>query len=76
MTSSSARSRPERSSTASSSVAAVTGRPAAVHHICAVFEVVDEATTGRLMDHVRDELPAGFHRVIDAGSQGRMSRDD
>lgn len=51
-------------------------RPAAVHHIRAVFEVVDEATTGRLMNHVRDELPAEFQRVLDAGSQGRMSRSD
>ena len=41
-----------------------------------MFEVVDEATTGRLMDHVREELPAEFQRVLDAGSQGRMARDD
>lgn len=50
-------------------------RPAAVHHIRAVLEVVDEATTGRLMDHVRDELPAEFERVLAAGSQGRLPRD-
>lgn len=49
-------------------------RAKAVHRIRAVLEVVDDATTGGLMAHVRDELPQEFHRVLDAGSDDRLSR--
>ena len=38
-------------------------------------EVVDEATTGRLMGKVREQqLPDQFDRLFEAGSQGQMRR--
>jgi len=37
-----------------------------------VHEVVDEATTGRTMSHIKEELPQDFRPLFEAGSQGEM----
>jgi uncharacterized protein (DUF2267 family) len=44
---------------------------AAFHARC-VLEVVDEATTGRTMSHIKEELPQDFRPLFEAGSQGEM----
>lgn len=51
-------------------------RPQAVFHARVVLEVLEEATSGALMAKVREQLPAEFDRVLDAGSAGRMRGDD
>lgn len=51
-------------------------QPDAVFHARVVLEVTDEATTGGLMTKVREQFPAGFDRLFEAGSTGRMPRDD
>jgi uncharacterized protein (DUF2267 family) len=49
--------------------------PDAVFHSRVVLEVTDEATTGSLMTKVREQFPAEFDRLFDAGSTGRMRSD-
>lgn len=51
-------------------------RPDAVFHARVVLDVTDEATTGSLMTKVREQFPGEFDRLFDAGSEGRMPRDD
>lgn len=48
--------------------------PEAVFHARCVIEVVDEATTDRLLDKVREQLPDEFDRLFEAGSTGSMPR--
>jgi uncharacterized protein (DUF2267 family) len=47
-------------------------RPQAVYQVRVVLEVIDEATTGGLMDKVRDALPADVRALTLAGSSGEM----
>jgi len=47
-------------------------QPDAVFHARAVMEVTDEATSGSLMTHVREQLPSEFDPLFEAGSEGRM----
>jgi uncharacterized protein (DUF2267 family) len=49
-------------------------QPEAVLHARVVLEVTDEATTGSLMTKVREQFPAEFDRLFEAGSEGRMRR--
>ncbi len=51
-------------------------RPEAVFHARVVLEVVDQATSGSLLDKVRHQLPDEFDRLFTAGSTGAMPRDD
>ena len=51
-------------------------RPDAAFHARVVLEVADEATTGSLMTKVREQFPAQFDRLFEAGSTGRMPADD
>ncbi len=51
-------------------------QPDAVFHSRVVLEVTDEATTGSLMTKVREQFPSDFDRLFEAGSSGRMRRDD
>lgn len=44
--------------------------PEAAHSARVVFEVLDEATTGRVMDRVRQALPEDMRRFTLEGSQG------
>lgn len=46
-------------------------KPDAVHHARVVLEVTEEATTGKLMDKVREQLPEDYQRLF-AGSTGKM----
>ena len=46
--------------------------PEAAYHARVVVEVLREATTGGLIDKVREQLPAEFDRLFEAGSEGRM----
>jgi uncharacterized protein (DUF2267 family) len=48
-------------------------RPQAVYQARVVFETLDQATTGGLMDRVRDALPDGVRALAEAGSTGEMS---
>lgn len=50
--------------------------PAAVFHARTVLEVTDEATTGTLMSKVREQFPPEFDRLFEAGSTGRMRREN
>lgn len=50
--------------------------PAAAYHARVVLEVVEEATTGGLMNKIREQFPSEFDRLFDAGSEGRMPRDN
>ncbi len=52
------------------------GQPDAVFHSRVVLEVTDEATTGSLMTKVREQFPAEFDRLFEAGSSGRMRGED
>jgi uncharacterized protein (DUF2267 family) len=47
-------------------------RPQAVYQARVVLEIIDEATTGGLMDRVRDALPADVRELTLAGSAGEM----
>lgn len=49
--------------------------PAAVFHARCVLEVVDEATTGKLMGKLQEQLPDEYRRLFSAGSTGRMPGD-
>ncbi len=51
-------------------------RPEAAFHARVVLEVVDEATTGGLMDKVREQFPAEFDRLFAAGSTGPLGPDE
>lgn len=51
-------------------------KPAAAFHARVVLEVADEATTGSLMTKVREQFPAEFDRLFEAGSAGRMPAED
>lgn len=46
--------------------------PAATYRARVVFEVLDEATTGGLMDKVAEALPDDVRSLIEAGSTGRL----
>lgn len=46
--------------------------PAAAFDARVVLEVVDEATTGGITANLREQLPAEFDRLFDAGSTGPM----
>lgn len=48
-------------------------RPQAVYQARVVFELLDEATTGELMERVRDALPEDIRQLTHAGSQGELS---
>ena len=48
-------------------------QPDAVFHARAVVEVVDDATTGNLVSKIREQLPAEYDRLFEAGSTGRMA---
>ncbi len=47
-------------------------RPQAVYYARVVFELLDEATTGDLMNKVRDALPEDIRTLTMAGSRGDM----
>lgn len=47
-------------------------RPQAVYQARVVFELLDEATTGGLMDRVREALPEDVRVLTHAGSAGEM----
>ena len=49
---------------------AYSDHPTAAHSSRAVFEVLDEATTGELMDKVRRSLPEDLREFTLQGSQG------
>lgn len=46
--------------------------PQTVFYIRTVFEVVDEATSGKIMQHVRESLPPDLRPLAAAGSLGQM----
>lgn len=46
--------------------------PDAVYHTRVVFELLGEATTGGVMDRVRDALPTDLRPLVDAGSAGGL----
>lgn len=48
-------------------------RPQAVYQARVVFELLEEATTGGLMDRVREALPEDVRELSAAGSSGEMS---
>jgi uncharacterized protein (DUF2267 family) len=48
--------------------------PQAVFAARVVFELVDEATQGGIMQRVRDALPADLAELSRSGSQGQMGR--
>lgn len=48
-----------------------TALPIAVHHARAVFDVLQDATSAGVIEHVKSQLPHDFHRLF-AGSEGRM----
>ncbi len=45
-------------------------KPAAAFHAHVVLEVVDEATTGQIVDKVYDALPDDLAELLSAGSSG------
>lgn len=47
-------------------------RPQAVYQARVVFELLDEATTGELMERVREALPDDIRQLTAAGSAGEM----
>jgi uncharacterized protein (DUF2267 family) len=47
-------------------------KPQAAYAARVVFEVTDEATQGRVMQRVRDALPADLAELSRAGSSGQM----
>lgn len=47
-------------------------RPQAVYQARVVFELLDEATTGGLMERVREALPDDVRTLTHAGSTGEM----
>jgi uncharacterized protein (DUF2267 family) len=49
-----------------------TTAPAAMYQARVVLELVDEATTGGMVDKVRDALPDDLRALIDAGSSGQV----
>jgi uncharacterized protein (DUF2267 family) len=51
-------------------------QPDAVFHARTVLEVTDQATTGGLMTKVREQFPAEYGPLFDAGSDGRMRASD
>ncbi|WP_462322589.1 DUF2267 domain-containing protein [Halochromatium sp.] len=46
--------------------------PASVFHTRAVLNVLKDAVTPGTIDHVRDQLPADYQRLFEAGSEGKM----
>jgi hypothetical protein len=46
--------------------------PATTYRARVVLELVDDATTGQLMDKVAGAVPDDIHTLIDAGSSGRL----
>jgi uncharacterized protein (DUF2267 family) len=46
--------------------------PIATYHARVVMEVVDEAVTAGELDDVREQLPAAYQPLFEAGSQGAM----
>lgn len=46
--------------------------PAAAFHARVVVEVVDEATTGGVMNKIREQFPDEWDPLFEAGSTGRM----
>lgn len=46
--------------------------PTAIYHSRVVLELVDEATTGGVMEKVREALPADLRVLVDAGSSGEL----
>lgn len=49
-----------------------TAEPEAIYHSRVVLELVDQATTGAVMDRVRDALPEDLRPLIDSGSTGTL----
>lgn len=49
-----------------------TAEPEAIYHSRVVLELVDQATTGAVMDRVRDVLPEDLRPLIDSGSTGTL----
>lgn len=46
--------------------------PVAVHHARVVIEVLSEAVSPPVIQHVRQQLPGDFQRLFEAGSTGKM----
>ncbi|MBQ0902117.1 DUF2267 domain-containing protein [Micromonospora sp. U21] len=46
--------------------------PQAAYAARVVFEVVDEATQGRIMDRLQSALPADLRQMVRSGSRGRL----
>lgn len=46
--------------------------PASVFHTRVVLNVLQDAVTPGVMDHVRDQLPDDYQRLFQAGSEGKM----
>jgi uncharacterized protein (DUF2267 family) len=46
--------------------------PDAIFHTRVVFELLGEATTGGIMEKVRDALPEDLRPLVDAGSDGGL----
>lgn len=46
--------------------------PEAIYHSRVVFELLDQATTGAVMDRVRDALPEDLRPLIDSCSTGTL----
>lgn len=49
-----------------------TDPPFSVFLVRVVFEVIDEASQGRIMQHVRESLPPDLRPMASAGSLGQM----
>jgi uncharacterized protein (DUF2267 family) len=47
--------------------------PVSVHHVRAVFDVLNEAVTGGELNDVRSQLPDDYQRLFESGSSGEMS---
>lgn len=52
-----------------------TDEPNAIYHSRVVLELVDQATTGAVMDRVRDALPEDLRPLVDSGSTGGMQHE-
>ncbi|MCH7231922.1 DUF2267 domain-containing protein [Glycomyces sp. L485] len=49
-----------------------TDEPSAIYHSRVVLELVGRATTGSVMDKVRDALPSDLRPLVDSGSTGHL----
>ncbi|GAB3661380.1 DUF2267 domain-containing protein [Glycomyces tarimensis] len=50
--------------------------PTAIYHSRVVLELVDEATTGGVMERVRESLPEDLRPLIESGSTGDLRGGD